>query len=495
MEASQNDVSQDKQKAMNYDYLLRLRQSHPAWRLLSADHAPLICSFLHQTFVQANIRALSQTDIVARLDDMLFHLRQSYGADTYPRAASEYLEIWAHPENAYLRKYYPAQSDEPEWDLTPATEKALSWLDSLRETRFVGTESRLLTIFNLLRELILATEPDAQARIVELEQRRAEIDAELLHLRAGNPLLPSLTPTQVRERFYQAEDTARRLLADFRQVEANFRELDRATRQKITLSDRNKAALLAEIFGEQDAISDSDQGNSFKAFWGFLMSPDRQQELQTLIARAAALPELAHLESDPLLARIKFHLLDAGEKVQRTSAQLVEQLRRFLDSQIWLENKRIGELIHAIEQQSVAFKDAPPSAGAFADFPEMRPGIELPFSRSLYTPTQEWRLLDRIADEAAPDFSTQALFDRPYVDEEKLRERIDTALAQQAQISLAELAGRFPLRQGMAELVTYLFLATRDNRAVIADEATQTLCLSADDSHNNVTLPLVIFSR
>ncbi len=477
---------------MSYDALLRLRQSHSAWRLLAADHAPLICSFLHQTFVQPNVRALSQSEMVARLDDLLFHLRQSYGTDSYPRSAAEYLDIWAHPENAYLRKYYPAQSDDPEWDLTPATEKALTWLDSLRETPFVGTESRLLTIFNLLRELTLSTEPDAQVRIAELEQRRADIDAELLQLRSGAPVLPDLSPTQVRERFYQAEDTARRLLGDFRQVEANFRDLDRATRQKITLSDQDKATLLAEIFGEQDAISDSDQGHSFKAFWEFLMSPDRQQELQTLIARATALPELKQLESDPLLAHIKFHLLDAGEKVQRTSAQLVEQLRGFLDSQIWLENKRIGELIHAIEQQAVACKDSSPTA-ALSDLPEIHPSVELPYSRNLYTPTQEYRMQDNISDEAAPDISAHTLFDRPYVDEEKLRGRIDDALAQQAQISLVELTERHPLRQGMAELVTYLFLATRDTRAVIADEQTQAIKLGEDGK--SVTLPLVIFSR
>ena len=42
------------------------------------------------------------------------------------------------------------------------------------------------------------------------------------------------------------------------------------------------------------------------------------------------------LESDELLPRMKYHLLEAGEKVQRTGALLVEQLRRYLDDRVWL---------------------------------------------------------------------------------------------------------------------------------------------------------------
>jgi hypothetical protein len=45
-----------------------------------------------------------------------------------------------------LRKFYPSGSDEPHFDLTPSTEKAITWLASLIERAFVGTESRLLTL-------------------------------------------------------------------------------------------------------------------------------------------------------------------------------------------------------------------------------------------------------------------------------------------------------------------------------------------------------------
>jgi hypothetical protein len=52
--------------------------------------------------------------------------------------------------------------------------------------------------------------------------------------------------------------------------------------------------------------------------------------------------------------------------VQRTAAQLVEQLRRFLDSQMWLENKRIAELIRDIEKKSLAIKHNLPRQADFS---------------------------------------------------------------------------------------------------------------------------------
>jgi hypothetical protein len=41
-------------------------------------------------------------------------------------------------------------------------EKALQWVGSLKEREFVGTESRLNTIIDLLRQIVFGTEPDPE---------------------------------------------------------------------------------------------------------------------------------------------------------------------------------------------------------------------------------------------------------------------------------------------------------------------------------------------
>ena len=185
------------------DTLDALRRQHPAWRLLLADSAALIASFLHRVFVLPNQRTLNQADLAEALEDTLYTLREQRGAGTFPKSALEYLNDWAANDKAWLRKFYPPGSDEPHFDLTPATERALAWLASLGERAFVGTESRLLTLFSLLRQMSDGSETDPEVRIAELLRRRAQIDAEIAQVRAGDlPLLGSSTsrPTRPRPR-------------------------------------------------------------------------------------------------------------------------------------------------------------------------------------------------------------------------------------------------------------------------------------------------------
>ena len=73
--------------AMDYRSLETLRQQHPAWRLLASPLAPLVVSFLQRAFVVPNKRTLSQPELVAKLEDMLFHLRREQGEGTFPRPA------------------------------------------------------------------------------------------------------------------------------------------------------------------------------------------------------------------------------------------------------------------------------------------------------------------------------------------------------------------------------------------------------------------------
>ena len=58
----------------------------------------------------------------------------------------------AAPDKDWLRNFYKPATDEAQFDLTPATEKAIAWLHALTERPFVGTESRLLTLFALLEQ-------------------------------------------------------------------------------------------------------------------------------------------------------------------------------------------------------------------------------------------------------------------------------------------------------------------------------------------------------
>jgi hypothetical protein len=216
--------------SMDHTTLASLRDRHPAWRLLASPHAPLVASFLYRVFVAPNMRVISEADLVEALEDELFALREQLGADAYPKAAADYLNDWCAPDKGWLRKFYKPGTDEAQYDLTPATEKAIAWLQSLTERLFVGTESRLLTLFALLEQISAGTEVDPARRLEDLHRKRDELDAEIARVETGE--VPLLDDTAVRDRFQQFQQLARELLADFREVEHNFRQLDRKRARK-----------------------------------------------------------------------------------------------------------------------------------------------------------------------------------------------------------------------------------------------------------------------
>jgi hypothetical protein len=488
----------DDRHSLDYEYLLRLRRSDPTLKLLAADNGPLIISFLYLQFIKANRRSVVQSDLVSRLDDYLYQLRQVHGEGLYPKGAQYYLDTWSDEHSPFLRKYYMPQSDEPIFDLTPATEKAVEWLQELQVREFVGTESRLLTVFRLLQEIVSGSEQDPRVRIGELERQKTEIDREIADIRAGR--LETLDTTQVRERFHQAEDTARKLLADFRQVEYNFRELDRRTRERIATSDRPKGMMLDDIFSGHDEIRDSDQGRSFRAFWEFLMSPQRQEELETLVTAVAGLLQGAGEPSDSMkasiLSRIRYYLLDAGEKVYQTNNQLVEQLRKYLDDHAWLENKRIMELIRGIEKRAVALKAKPPEDKDFSELDDLRPALDLVMSRGLFQPPKNPVIETVDLRDGETGVAVNALFQQTYVDRRELAARIKRLLQRRSQVSLSQVLQRFPAEKGVAEVVGYLSLATDDPKAMIDTESEEQLSVSDEKGRRKtVRLPTVVFTR
>lgn len=195
---------------VDFEDIEHLRRHSPAWRLLRADNAPLVLSFLGRVFVEDNARSLPLGRLIELLDDELFALNGRLGEGTFPKAAKSYLDDWAAPTSGWLRVYYPAGSDEAHVDATPAVEKALAWVESARTRSFVGTESRLQTAFELLRQMAYGTEPDDAVRLEELARRRAEIDREIARVEAGEQ--PPLDTTALRDRYQQFSDTARGLL-------------------------------------------------------------------------------------------------------------------------------------------------------------------------------------------------------------------------------------------------------------------------------------------
>lgn len=427
------------------------------------------------------------------LEDFLFALRESEGEDAFPRSAEAYLDDWASDDKGWLRKFYPKGSDEVHYDLMPWVEKDLSWLESLVSPAFIGTESRLMTIFELLRQMVRGAEEDAGNRIAVLEQEKARIEAELERVKAGQ--MDVLDETGLKDRFFQVQKTARELLSDFREVEYNFRRLDRKTREQIALWEGSKGDLLEDFFGERDVISESDQGKSFNSFWDLLMSPARQEELSDLMHRVFELGAVQELAPDLRLKRVHYDWLEAGEHTQRTVAKLSGQLRRYLDDQAFLENKRIMQVIQSIETKGVRVKDDPPG-NDFMSIDLPAPSVSLPMERPMYTFPVKPVINETVSLGDGSDIPSDLLTAGIFVDKLKLKGVIRSCLQSRDQVSLGDILEDHPLEKGLAELVAYLSIAGEDETAVFDEnENQQALWTDSRGTARRAEFNKVIFNR
>ncbi len=474
----------------------RLLEGHSAVLLLRKMHAPLIVAFLWRAFREERRQAYSSQELNTLLSDFLFAANEEAkaGQQPYPRTARIYLEEWT--KDGFLRQYYEAGAAEATFELTPAAEQALVWIAELDKREFVGAESRLLQLFNMLQDLTYGSSTDAQARLRQLLDQRLAIDQEILALEDGQ--ISRLDPTRMRERLKLIEETAAKLLADFRQIEENFRQLNAKAREEQINRQHSRGQVLDEIFSAQDAIMETDQGKTFTAFWAFLMDQDRQDRLDQMATELFEQPELEAYRAYSVLPRLKILLVEAGERVDRTTTRLIEQLRRFLASHAFLENRRAGQVIEEIEQLALRVKNSPPPHRFFSDIAG-KPGVNLVMERRLFQPADELQLeTDRPVPGNAVEVLAEGLYNQLYIDPEELKGRIRQLLRGRQQVSLKEVVAHTPVEKGLSEVVAYFSLAAQwehRQKAVVNTQQQEKLYYTTEGHTYAVELPQILFLK
>lgn len=450
---------------MNYDQLRFDFEHASSLKLLRSLHAPLIIAFLYAQFKRAQRLSVPFDDLALQLERFLEGLNEQQ-PQAY-RSATAYLKEWADEAHRIVRIVSRGNGDFVE--LTADAERAIGWVEGLYRREFVGTESRFLSIFNLLEEIIARSTEDVPTRLEQLERQRDALQQEIDSIRAAGRVEP-FTDTQIRERFLQAGEVARELVRDFAAVEQNFRAIAKALQERQVQPGTRKGALVGYVLDADAELRESDQGRSFYAFWEFLMSPSKQDELSEMLERVYALPIVREVARDHhLLRHVSGALIEAGGKVVGSNHRLAEQLRRLLDERVQTERRRVRELIEDIKRAALRLVDEG-QAGVFLELegsPELNLVMEKPLWEPSVAPVIEDRPLEGDPDLNEADF--RALFKQFSVSEERLRERIEMLLADQPRCTLSDVLERFPLEQGLAEVITYMALASRDERHEVSE--------------------------
>lgn len=482
---------------MDYEQIKYELESSATFKLLRSRHAALILSFLHKQFKVTQRVSVAQLELETKLSDCLELLQEVY-PDRYCRSPKEYLSEWC--DDGLLRKIFDS-SDEPKFTLTPAAEKVIAWLEDLQQkNEFVGTESRFLQIFLLLKEIRDRSTTDVEERVSQLEQDRDRFQQEIDLIRQTGAV-ERYNQTQLQERFFLANQLTGNLIADFRDIEQNFRNLTRTIKEAQLQQDARKGAVVSRVLDADQELKESDQGKSFYAFWNFLMSTSKRQELRSLIQDVYTLEEIQPLTKEHgLLRRIERNLIDAGEYIVQSNYRLTEKLRQMLDERNLMENRRVGELI--IDVQRLALQVAN-CASAESDFWQLEgePAVSLVMERPLHpleeseTPTFSLDFSD--LPEATLEEEIAELYQQFYVNENELLQRIDGLLEHRSTVLLTELFQSYPVSQGLAEIVAYLAIATQGDRHSINTSTIDSITIPSleSDKQLRLTLPQVIFRR
>jgi hypothetical protein len=98
------------------------------------------------------------------------------------------------------------------------------------------------------------------------------------------------------------------------------------------------------------------------------------------------------------------------------------------------------------------------------------PDVVLPFERPMYRPKAKVRISGDLP-ETAEDVDVSVLFGQTHVDPARLAGFVRTALRSLSQTGLAPLLAEHPVKDGLAELVTYLALTDPEFRVVFDEDA------------------------
>lgn len=480
---------------MTFEKIYQLLKSHRTVTLITADNAALIISFLFKSFKQNQnafkTDTISDKELTELLSDFLYFLNKD--EIQFTRQPKQYLTDWTNA--GYLRKY-PTKNDVFLYELTAATENAFKLIDSLDKREFVGQESRLKNLFESLKELSSKSKRDRTTRLKELLEKKKQIEQEIEDVENGK--IEVLDDRQIKELYFLIEETAKNLLADFRQVEQNFRELDRKFRQKIITTTLVKGDVLEDLFKQQSNIFEEDQGKSFTAFWEFLLSHSKQEEFERLIIEVLNIQVVQEVQREDFsIANIRNNLIEAGDKTKKSTNSLLEQLRKYLEHKSFFENKRIYDNIQdALKIISV---------NADKDFSKLELmqlddviNIDLIIDRPLFSPPEKVKFANNNPEEGKNTGDNNPLFEQFEISIAELKSNIKVALKNKSHISFSEFVKEFEIKKGVAEIVAYLEIASNENsRHIVKEDEHDFIDIKNSKTNKNfkVKVPQIVFCK
>jgi hypothetical protein len=483
---------------MDYQRLRHQFNVDPSLRLMRAQNAPLILAFLHRCFKSdvALTKHLGEVwEALAQFLETEVRPSETGGEGETPARdkARRYLEEWTNAQ--WLERLYDPERGEESVRLTQYAERALLWAASLEKRPFVGAESRYRDMTQKMEEVLTETTEDAETQAQTLEAQREALDERIERIRRkGKP--ETMDDYQVHSRVDELVRLGREMLADFQEVEENFRQIRKQVYRRQSQAGMTRGRLLGQTLDALDALKQADQGKSFYTFWQYLTSERRRRRLDEMTQRLCSLVRERELPIDvDFLRNLRHYLHEAAQQVVTSNYQLAERLNRILTGSRLEHRRHLLDTIAEIRRMALSLEN-PPSAQEAFFWLETGPKVHLPLERKLADPPQKPRLADqpkpfRERQHDQPAFPS--LFNRYAVDKQRLRDQIELFLSENPSVRLDEVLAHHPLELGLGEVLAYLSVASEAPQHEIDDN--ERLLVEMPRQEKRVEMPSVLYRR
>ena len=447
----------------------RLRLTHPAWRLLAADNAPLILSFVADLFAQAAEVTFSRAKVA--LDAELLRWRES-GLEVQDNATS-YLRQWI--SSGWLRE----QDDIVL--CTDACAVALRFAKALDRRDQSTTASHLRIVQDAVRDLAIAMSPDADARIRALDAQRQALHREIQELEAG--VIVQLSDSEQHERLREVYQLAAVLTGDFRRLEDDIRQMDHDLRVQMINAANTRGDVVIKLLERENALADTDAGRAFEGFFQLLADDSRTTEFREQLRSVLECPAAQRLRAEErqFLSRLVRELSRESERVLVVRRRAEESLRAYVESNEFRENRAVARLLADLERQAVALRESDVS-------PNLRTSLMLPSGRAelisldslrLRLPDESFKIGRIEADSGVREPSDSVLDHLETVKVLEVAGEILELVATHGTMTLGDVLARRPVTAGLEELVACLRVAQAVN--AVREESTESLLVSGRD--------------
>ena len=438
----------------------RQKEQSTAVRLLHADNAPVVLAMIAEYFPRgAEPRPAGEVYELMAADFAL--LRNTFDL---PKSPQSYCNDWVKA-GWLVRKSGTQVTGET---LEPSEDGlvALQMMDRVGGPYSAVTASRVASISNALQDLARDTDPNISTRLEHLHRQRERVDEMIAGVERGEFELPS--DASVQERVGDILGMASAIPSDFARVRHQLEVLNLDLRRQLLDPEGSRGDVLAEIFAGVDVISESDAGRSFNGFYRLVVDSEHGAWVESWIGEILERvgPEVMDSKTRSQFRNLFRNLEDAGYEVNRMMTRLARNLRNYVSSEQFAEDRRMIELL----------RDTRRLASEAAEAEELSPTkrMETPLQRigMAVSSVAQMKLADPGAEVITSDVErfeasegdAEALLElvrESEIDLEELSAAVADAVAELGKPSIADVLSRHPATQGLASVVGLVYLAMR----------------------------------